>query len=89
MLNVIKITLAVASLAGAPLAALPASAQDNVRVHAGALGVTVGNGHYYDRNHRRRAYSYPTDWRSYHHPRSWYRSHRQWNNQEHADWYRN
>ena len=89
MYKFIKITLAVASVAGVSLAALPATAGETVGVHVGDLGVTVGNGHYYDRNHRRHSYSYPSDWRSYNHSQSWYRSHRQWNNQQHADWYRN
>ena len=68
MYNFIKITLAVASLAGMSLSALPASAGETVGIHVGDLGVTVGNGHYYDRSHRRHAYDYPTDWKSYNHP---------------------
>jgi hypothetical protein len=35
------------------------------------------------------AYSYPSDWKTYHHQRSWYRSHPQWNDQNNHDWYRN
>ena len=88
MYNFIKITLAVASLAGASVA-LPASARETVGIHVGNLGVTLGTAHYYDRNHHRHSYRYPADWRSYNHPQSWYRSHPQWNNQQHADWYRN
>jgi hypothetical protein len=35
------------------------------------------------------AYSYPSDWKTYHHQQSWYRSHPHWNDQNHHDWYRN
>ncbi len=76
-------------LAGAVFAvATPVSAAELVGVHVG-LGFTVGNGHYYDGNHRRQAYTYPSDWKTYHHPQNWYRSHPQWNNQGGSDWYRN
>jgi hypothetical protein len=78
-------------LAGAPFAvAAPANAANLVGVHVGpvGLGFSVGNGHYYDRNHRRQAYTYPSDWRTYHHPQSWYRSHPRWNDQHGSDWYR-
>jgi hypothetical protein len=69
----------------------PASATEVVGVHVGdiGLGFAVGNGHYYDRHHHRMAYSYPSDWKTYHHPQSWYRSHPQWNDQNNHDWYRN
>jgi hypothetical protein len=79
-------------LAGAPLAAaIPAGAADIVGVQVGpvGLGFTVGNGNYYDRDHHRQSYTYPSDWRTYHHPQNWYRSHPQWNDQHGADWYRN
>jgi hypothetical protein len=79
-------------IAGAPLmAAFPAAAADVVGVHVSpvGLGFSVGNGHYYDRDHRRRAYTYPSDWRTYHHPHYWYRSHPRWNDQHDSDWYRN
>jgi hypothetical protein len=89
MYRILKITLAVAGLAGAALAVVPASAGEIVGVQVGGVGVAIGNGHYYDRHHHRQDYTYPSDWKSYHHPQSWYRSHDQWNNQQHADWYRN
>jgi hypothetical protein len=68
----------------------PVNAAEVVGVHVGGvgLGFTVGNGHYYDRDHHRQRYTYPSDWQSYHHRQSWYRSHPEWNNQQHADWYR-
>lgn len=67
-----------------------ANAAEVVGVHIGGvgLGFTVGNGHYYDRYHRRHSYTYPSDYRSYHHSRSWYRTHRNWNDEHHSDWYR-
>jgi hypothetical protein len=79
-------------LTGAVLAAsAPASAADVLGVHVGGvgLGITVGNGHYYDRHHHRVAYSYPSDWSAYHHPQSWYRSHPSWNDSTNHDYYRN
>ena len=57
--------------------------------HDAGVGVTVGNGHYYDSHHRRQAYTYPADWSAYHHPQSWYRSHRGWNDRSSHDYYRN
>jgi len=89
MLNgaIIALGLATATL----MAAGPASAAEVVGVHVGGvgLGFTVGNGHYYDRDHHRQAYTYPSDWKTYHHPQIWYQSHPQWNDQQNADWYRN
>ena len=84
---IIALGLATATLA----AAGPAGARDVVGVHVGdvGLGFTVGNGHYYDGHHHRQAYTYPSDWKSYHHPQSWYRTHTQWNDQKNPDWYRN
>jgi hypothetical protein len=78
-------------LTGATLAvATPVSAAEiGVSVGGIGLGFTVGNGHYYDRNHRLVAYTYPSDWKTYRHPQSWYRTHANWNNQNHPDWYRN
>lgn len=84
-------TIIVLGLAAAPFsAAIPASAAEAVGVHVGpvGLGFTVGNGHYYDRYHHRHWYTYPSDYRSYHHSRSWYRDHRHWNDENHGDWYR-
>jgi hypothetical protein len=92
MKNLFGVSIIAFAFAGGILgAASPASAQDQVRVHVGdaGLGFTVDNGHYYDRHHRRQYYSYPSDWRSYHHDRSWYRSHARWNDRDHRDFYRN
>ena len=89
MRNFLNVTLAVVCLAGASLMAVPAAAREAVEMRAGDLRISVGNGHYYDRHHHRQSYTYPSDWKSYHHPRSWYRSHSQWNDRNHADWYRN
>ena len=77
-------------IAGAFTATVPAVGAEVVGVHVGdvGLGFRVGNGHYYDRSHVRRSYTYPSDWHSYHHPQSWYRSHSHWNDQQHNDWYR-
>jgi hypothetical protein len=68
-----------------------ANAKDVVGVHVGdvGLGLTIGNGHYYDRDHHRQAYTYPSDWKTYHHPQSWYQSHSRWNDQKDHDYYRN
>jgi hypothetical protein len=84
---IIALGLATATL----VAAAPVSAEEVVGVHVGGagLGFTVGNGHYYDRDHHRQAYTYPSDWKTYHHPQSWYQSHRGWNDQKNHDWYRN
>ncbi len=90
MFNIVRGSLVLALLAGASLAvAAPASAAD-VGVHVGGLGlgITVGNGHYYDSHHRRQAYSYPSDWKAYHHPQSWYHSHPSWNDESNNDYYR-
>jgi hypothetical protein len=79
-------------MAAVPVAAtLPASAADVVGVHVspGGLGFTVANGHYYSRHHRRESYTYPSDWKAYHHRQRWYRRHHEWNNQHSPDWYRN
>ena len=91
MNKIINGGLAALSLALACTAAVPAFAADRVGVQIGGvgLGFTVGNGHYYDNHHRRQAYTYPSDWRTYHHPQSWYRSHSHWNDKNHSDWYRN
>jgi hypothetical protein len=80
----------VVALALTATAIAPAFA-DVVGVHVGGLGVgiSVGNGHYYDRHHRRVAYSYPNDWSTYHHPQSWYRNHPHWNDSTSHDYYRN
>ena len=91
MFNIVRGSLALALLTGASLAlAVPDSAAD-VGVHVGGLGlgISVGNGHYYDRHHHRQAYSYPSDWKSYHHPQSWYHSHSSWNDSTNHDYYRN
>jgi hypothetical protein len=88
MRNLIQSTLAVACLVGISLSTMPADAAGSVGVHIGDLGVSIGNGHYYDRHHRRQAYTYPSDWKSYNHPQSWYRGHAHWNDQQHSDWYR-
>ena len=85
-----KATAIAAALIGVAFSAVPASAQrDRVEIQAGDLGFSIGNGHYYDRHHHRQDYTYPSDWRRYHHPREWYRDHSQWNDRNHNDWYRN
>jgi hypothetical protein len=89
MFNVIRGSLVAVLLAGASFAvSAPASAAD-VGVSVGGIGISVGNGHYYDAHHHRQAYSYPADWKSYHHPQSWYHSHSSWNDQTSHDYYRN
>jgi hypothetical protein len=89
MLNGAVIALGLASVTLAT--AGPAIAEEAIGVHVGdvGLGFTVGNGHYYDRDHHRRDYTYPSDWRTYHHPQDWYQSHERWNDQKDHDWYRN
>jgi hypothetical protein len=91
MHKIISAVLAVGLLGSSVAAIAPASAAEVVGIRVGGvgLGFTVGNGHYYDSDHRRVAYTYPSDWKSYHHPQSWYRSHPQWNDQKQHDWYRN
>jgi len=89
MRNFLNVTLAVVCLASASFMAVPAAAREAIDMRAGDLSISVGNGHYYDRHHHRQSYTYPSDWKSYHHPRSWYRGHSQWNDRNHADWYRN
>ena len=85
-----KASIIAAALIGVAFSAVPASAQrDRVEIQAGDLGFSIGNGHYYDRHHHRQDYTYPSDWRRYHHPREWYRDHSQWNDRNHNDWYRN
>jgi hypothetical protein len=79
------------ALTGAAFTATSSAIAADVGVNVGpiGLGLKVGNGHYYDSNHRRQAYTYPSDWKTYHHPQTWYRSHPHWNTQGNADWYRN
>jgi hypothetical protein len=96
MYKSLKATAIAAALIGVAFWAMPASAQrdegrDNghVVIQAGDVGVSIGNGHYYDRHHHRQTYSYPSDWKAYHHPQSWYRGHSGWNDRNQADWYRN
>lgn len=92
MFKILSGTIISLGLIGATFAATsPAAAAEVVGVHVGGvgLGFNVGNGHYYDRDHHRQSYTYPSDWQKYHHQQSWYQSHREWNNQRHADWYRN
>ena len=91
MNKIFKGGLAVLGLALASTAAMPAFAAESVGVQVGGvgLGFSVGIGHYYDSHHRRQAYTYPSDWKAYHHPQAWYRSHPQWNTQGHHDYYRN
>ena len=83
--------IALALVGGSLAAVAPATASEVVGVHIGpiGLGFKVGNGHYYDRDQRRQEYSYPSDWRTYHHAQSWYRNHPHWNDQNDHDWYRN
>jgi hypothetical protein len=90
MYKILSGTIISLGLIGAVAAASPAAA-DVVGVHVGDLGVGihVGNGHYYDRNHVRQNYTYPSDWHSYHHQQSWYQTHSHWNDEHHADYYRN
>jgi hypothetical protein len=90
MNNVLKGTIIALGLTSAlVMAAGPASAATiGVRVGDLGLGFKVGNGQYYDRNHHRQTYSYPSDWKSYSHSQSWYRSHPQWNDHSNPSWYR-
>jgi len=91
MLNIVRGSLVTAFLAGASFAVTAPVYAADIGVHVGdvGLGVNVGNGHYYDSHHRRQTYSYPSDWKSYHHPQSWYHSHSSWNDQSSHDYYRN
>ena len=89
MRNLLIGTLAAVCLSGACFTTAPATAREAMDLRAGDLSISIDNGHYYDRHHHRQSYTYPSDWRSYHHPRSWYRGHSQWNDRNHADWYRN
>jgi len=77
MRNLLNVSLTVACLVGASFAAVPAVARDVIGVQGGDLGISVGKGHYYDRHHHRQSYTYPSDWKSYHHPQSWYHGHSQ------------
>ncbi len=92
MYKLVNGTIVAIALVGASLtAASPAAAKDVVGVHVSdvGLGFTVGNGHYYDRDHHRQAYTYPSDWKTYHHPQSWYQQHSRWNDANDHDYYRN
>lgn len=94
--NVVKCTLVALALVGtattmaSAATVVVAAPRTGIAVQVGpvGLGVGVNNGYYFDRRHRRQAYSYPSDYQTYHHPRSWYRGHRQWNDQNHRDYYR-
>jgi hypothetical protein len=89
MKTLIKGAVAALALAGASLAgAGSANAQNGVSFYVGPGGVHVAysNGYYFDRYHHRHFYRYPTDWRAYHHPMGWYRTHSGWYRDN--DWYR-
>ncbi len=49
--------------------------------------VPYRTGYYRDGN-RRQQYTYPSDWRKYNRPQSWYRGHPNWHTFDHPDWYR-
>jgi len=88
--NGIKGVIIAVGLAGATFTAVvPADAANvGVQVNGVGMGFTVGEGHYYNNRHARQAYTYPSDWKTYHHPQRWYRSHPRWNDQHSSDWYR-
>jgi hypothetical protein len=91
MFKIVSGTVLSLGLIAGAFAASPAVAAEVVGVHVGGvgLGFHVGNGHYYDRQHVRQNYTYPSDYQQYHHQQSWYRTHSHWNEQGHADYYRN
>ena len=90
MFNLKRGSLAVALLVGASFAVTaPASAAGvGINIGGGGVGISVGNGHYYDRHHHRQAYSYPSDWKAYHHPQAGYHEHPTWNDEHGTDYYR-
>jgi hypothetical protein len=88
MNRIFKCAIAALALGGLAATAVNAAEVVGVRVGDAGVGFTVTHGSYYDGRHHRHYYNYPSDWRTYHHPRSWYRSHRQWNDQNGNDWYR-
>ena len=60
--------------------AVAGSANAAASFFIGPNGVHIGysDGYWYDRYHHRHYYRYPSDWRRYGYPMSWYRNHDRW-----------
>jgi hypothetical protein len=90
MKTLMKSAIVAFALAGASMAGTtaPAQAAGSVNFYVGPDGAHIGysEGYWYDRRRHRHAYRYPNDWRTYRHPLSWYRTHRNWYRDR--DWYR-
>ena len=85
MKNLLKNAVVALTLVGASMGAANAAGFGFVIGPDGAR-VSVNEGYYYDRDHHRHFYRYPSDWRRYHHPMGWYRDHDYW--WRDRDWYR-
>jgi hypothetical protein len=84
MKTFLKGAVAALVLASATVGAANAAVSFYVGPDGARVGYTQGS--YYDRLHHRHVYTYPNDWRTYHHPMDWYRTHNEWYHDR--DWYR-
>jgi hypothetical protein len=84
MRTLTKAALLALALAGASGAANAQSFGFYIGPDGARIGYTQE--YYYDRYHHRHMYRYPSDWRTYHHPLAWYRTHPYWYRDH--DWYR-
>lgn len=85
---------------GTVLAGVPASAdpghdrgrhgggQSRYYPGPGNSRIPYQTGYYTDDRHQRQSYTYPSDWRRYGRPQSWYQSHPSWHTFDHPDYYR-
>lgn len=85
---------------GVTLAAVPATADPGhgqSRNGEGQRGYYPGpgnsripyqTGYYMDDRRQRQSYTYPSDWRRYGRPQSWYQGHPSWHTFDHPDYYR-
>jgi hypothetical protein len=86
MKTLIKSAIVALALAGASLGAANAASSFGFVIGPNGAHVAFSQGYYFDRNHHRHFYRYPSDWRRYHHPRAWYREHPTWYRDR--NWYR-
>jgi len=86
MRTLVKSAVIALGLVGASVGAANAAASFGFVFGPDGARIAVTDGYYYDRYHHRHHYRYPSDWRRYDHPRSWYQSHDNW--WRDRDWHR-
>jgi hypothetical protein len=86
MKTLLKSAVVALTLVGASMGAANAQASFGFVIGPDGARVAVTQGYYYDRDHYRHFYRYPSEWRRFHHPMGWYRNHDYWWRDH--DWYR-